>query len=40
MSATEARARNAFSDVVKNFFGNRKDNNYQEIVEGQLLDEE
>ncbi|CAM1324756.1 Uncharacterised protein r2_g3359 [Pycnogonum litorale] len=37
MNAAEARAWNAFSDVVQNFLGNRKADNYQEIVEELLL---
>lgn len=37
MTAAEARAWNAFSDVVRNFLGNRKADNYREIVEELLL---
>lgn len=37
MTAVEARAWNAFTNVVQNFLGNKKDDNYREIVEELLL---
>ncbi|KAJ8405133.1 hypothetical protein AAFF_G00321240 [Aldrovandia affinis] len=37
MTAVKARAWNAFTNVVQNFLGNKKDDNYREIVEELLL---
>ncbi|CAJ0962494.1 unnamed protein product [Ranitomeya imitator] len=37
MNETEERAWNAFCNVVQNFLGNKKAENYEEIVEEQLM---
>lgn len=37
MTEAQARAWNAFSNVVQNFLGNKKADNYEEIVEELLL---
>ena len=37
MTTVEAQAWNAFADVIHNFLGNNKADNYREIVEKLLL---
>ena len=37
MNETEERAWNAFCNVAKNFLGNKKADNYEEIVEELLM---
>ena len=37
MTTVEARAWNAFADVIHNFLGDKKADNYREIVEELLL---